>query len=603
MRSSFMGLEVQKRSLQVAQKNIDITGHNINNIGTVGFTRQRVDSRSLHISSFTNWQTRLAKLSLAGQGVTAIGVSQIRNNYLDKRYRDEIPKVRELNVKINIMTELESALDNIDNEGLHKAFLDLKSAIERVALSQPDAREMCTQVRDQAVNISSMLRTYNNDLNRLLQNNIVELQESVRATNILIDKIVQYNIAITGEYLNDMPRIMRGDGVSEHGPLELLDARNLLLDELAQYGNIEVFQNVNGSVRVTMAGTTIIDDRQSTKITMQKYEDFNAAVLTFSNGDQFRPATGEIRAYMDMVNGNGPYSVGRFQNSEYGIPYYIQALNAFAAGFADLMNGVNHSHLGDELTWNRNLIWGGYELDDNGDRIRIQAVDGAGNLMVDTIDGSPIWVVDANGNPVWLKSAVTAANIRVSDEWIRNELMIAETFAATPADDFAAIAYNVGDVFFDPNSGSYFRVTAAFTVTDVDDGFDLNDVQRIGPYHGQWSVANLDGTNLSRFVKALEEDRRWGRSLDFNGSAFDYLKFLSNRLATGIDFMETQLDAQMDIVGTLLNNRDAISAVSESEEGINLLTYQKWFNASARLMTTMDEALDTIINRMGRVGL
>jgi flagellar hook-associated protein 1 FlgK len=59
----------------------------------------------------------------------------------------------------------------------------------------------------------------------------------------------------------------------------------------------------------------------------------------------------------------------------------------------------------------------------------------------------------------------------------------------------------------------------------------------------------------------------------------------------------------MGTMQVLLDNRDAVSGVCETEEGINMLKFQRWFNASARLMTSMDEALDIIINRMGRVGL
>jgi len=116
-------------------------------------------------------------------------------------------------------------------------------------------------------------------------------------------------------------------------------------------------------------------------------------------------------------------------------------------------------------------------------------------------------------------------------------------------------------------------------------------------------MADLDGTNLQRFIRELESDRSWGNVLDFNGCAFGILQFISNRLAQGIEYTSHEFDVAMATVNTLLDNRDAVSGVCETEEGIHMLKYQRWFNASARLMTTMDEALDTIINRMGRVGL
>ncbi|MDR0197151.1 MAG: flagellar hook-associated protein FlgK [Oscillospiraceae bacterium] len=540
MRSSFLGLEVSKRSIQMAQKALDITGNNMGNAGVRGFTRQRIDTTSLYLSSFTYWQTPLSKLSLAGQGVFAFGVSQIRNAYIDKRYRDMICYTAEYDTKAKILKEIETSLDNIDNFGLLGAFDQLKSALQQVSLSSPDAKEMCSLVRNEASNICSMLRSYSAELDRLLENNIVELKTSISNANVLIDKIVQYNKAIVNEYAStEYGRIASGQGVSEYGPLELLDQRNLLLDELAEYGDIQVYANVDGSVRVTMGGTEIINGEENEIIVMKSYEDYNAAVLTFSNGDRFSPQSGEIKAFADMVNGHGPYAVGKYQNSEYGIPYYKDALNAFAADFAKLMNTVSAANLDNPASWDRSLIWGDFAYDINGDVI-----------------------IDLNGDRV--KAAVTASNIRISDEWMANELMIGETYTPDP---------------------------------------DNPDDPELGIWNGIWEVPNLQGSNLSRFVEALETDMNWGRASDFNGTVFNYLMFLSNRMGQGINFIENQYDVVMDTVNTLLDNRDSISAVSDTEEGINMMTYQKWYNASARIMTTLDEALDVVINRMGRVGL
>ncbi|MCL2071489.1 MAG: hypothetical protein FWH07_04545 [Oscillospiraceae bacterium] len=634
----------------MAQKSLDIVGHNIANEKTPGFTRQRVDVSSLSISSFTFWQTRLSKLSLAGQGVTAFGVSQIRNDYLDKRYRDMAPVAKEYDTKLGIMLEIETTLDAINNVSLLDSFHNLKSALQQVSLERPDALEMTSLVRNQAENICKMLRAHSIDLNRLLQNNLVELESSITGANNLIDKIVEYNKAITGEYILDAGRVSKGQGVSEYGPLEMIDERNLLLDELSEYGNIEVFRNVNGSVRVTMAGVTIIDDQESQKLVMREYDDFGAAVITFSNGVEFRPSSGEVKALMDMLNGYGPYAVGAYQNSEYGIPYYLQALDAFAEGFADLMNEVNKGHLNDYQMWNRNLIWGGDALDASGNKIPLRDE-----------DGNPMF--DSDGNPMFVRARVTAANIRISDEWWDNVMMIGETFHARSISDYAeGASYTAGNVFKDPQTGLYYIVEANFTANDdvrsnylsgnirqinifrdedVPDDYSSSasysagdrffdpdtgiyyevgavgleppktlaealedgDITAIGVHEGDWHRANLDGSNLHRFVAALEAHRSWGRALDFGGSVFGYLEFLSDRMGQGIEFLQNSLKVTLETIGMLLDNRDSISAVSETEEGVNMLTYQKWFNASARLMTTMDEALDTIINRMGRVGL
>ena len=54
---------------------------------------------------------------------------------------------------------------------------------------------------------------------------------------------------------------------------------------------------------------------------------------------------------------------------------------------------------------------------------------------------------------------------------------------------------------------------------------------------------------------------------------------------------------------TISNNRDSISSVSLDEEMTNMIMFQQAYNASARMMTAIDEILDKVINGMGRVGL
>jgi flagellar hook-associated protein 1 FlgK len=60
--------------------------------------------------------------------------------------------------------------------------------------------------------------------------------------------------------------------------------------------------------------------------------------------------------------------------------------------------------------------------------------------------------------------------------------------------------------------------------------------------------------------------------------------------------METTKTA---IVAQLTNQRDSVSGVSLDEEMVNLVKYQKSFAAAARVVTMMDQLLETIINGMG----
>jgi len=57
------------------------------------------------------------------------------------------------------------------------------------------------------------------------------------------------------------------------------------------------------------------------------------------------------------------------------------------------------------------------------------------------------------------------------------------------------------------------------------------------------------------------------------------------------------------LVDALTNRRDSVMGVSIDEEMTNLIRFQRGYQAAARALTTMDEMLDTLITRTGRVGL
>ena len=57
------------------------------------------------------------------------------------------------------------------------------------------------------------------------------------------------------------------------------------------------------------------------------------------------------------------------------------------------------------------------------------------------------------------------------------------------------------------------------------------------------------------------------------------------------------------LADALRDKRDSISGVSLDEEMTNLTRYQRGFQASARALSAMDEMIDQLVNRTGRVGL
>lgn len=538
MRSSFLGLEVSKRTIQLAQKTLDITGGNLSNVHTEGYTRQRIDVGSMYLNKYSNWQSRISRMYLAGQGATAFGVNQVRDSYIDKRYRESTCFVAEHSTAADIMKEVETVLDNIDNTGLTARIDTLKDALSKYA-EQPDSDELASIVRNEAYNITNLLHSYQVELQNLKESNIESLQTTMESTNTTIKSIVDMNKKIVKEYaVMATGKLSEGESVTgSYGPNEMLDTRNMLLDELSYMGNITVYDNPDGSVRVLMNGVEIIngekyeqlymkgstkniDSEDYTSELLRDYAAYDAAVLRWTSGDDATFKSGEIKAYVDALNGNGVYKSG-YQNDSYGIPYYESTIDAFANDFANMMNYINGA------------------VDENGK----------------IIDPNRLMFCTKSCNEGLLEyedENMTASNIRIANSWMDDATMIGQVQDKTT---------------------------------------------------GEWSLS-MDGDHVNELlVKMQTSVISFGGKGDFEGTVYNYLMFISNRLGQQIDYNEAQYDSAYDTTEALLDSREAVSGVNSDEEGINMLTYQNWYNASSRMMTALDDCLDRLINNTGRVGL
>ena len=124
----------------------------------------------------------------------------------------------------------------------------------------------------------------------------------------------------------------------------------------------------------------------------------------------------------------------------------------------------------------------------------------------------------------------------------------------------------------------------------------LTDVNHIG---ASLSGGPGDGSNALAVAKALNQDRVMG-----NGSTTirEYYGGVVGRL--GIESMEsTNYKTNYALlVQQIENQKQSVQGVSLDEEMTNLVRFQNAYDAAARVITAMDQALDTLINGTGVVG-
>jgi len=114
-----------------------------------------------------------------------------------------------------------------------------------------------------------------------------------------------------------------------------------------------------------------------------------------------------------------------------------------------------------------------------------------------------------------------------------------------------------------------------------------------------------DGSNALELAQLLKDSLTMALpgSKEPTGTFEDYYQAIIGELGVAGQQAERMVENQETLVAALKNNREAVCGVSLDEEMANMIRFQHAYNAAARMVTTIDELLDRIINHMGRVGI
>ncbi|MDD4422321.1 MAG: flagellar hook-associated protein FlgK [Eubacteriales bacterium] len=473
MRATFSGFEIAKTGIQSAETGLDVTGQNIAKMNTEGYSRQTVEQSSVYFES-SSYKYAPVNNTVVGQGVSLDKINQIRDQFLDSRFRTANSQASELKKLHSILSGIENIIDETLTDGLGSTLEEFYKSLQTLVSNAGDI-EYSGLTRSSAKKMIESLNYYIEQLNTVKEQEEYDLSVTVDDVNTLLKNIDKMNRAIQVETLNGNPTN------------ELLDTRNLYFDKLSENLEITTISNADGTVSVMVGGEYLVDPQNSTYETVSLQN--TAGYMTINaGGTELSITSGTLKGYLDALNGKGAYATAG-ENNFNGIQYYKSMLDDFAASFADTMNDLN----------------------------------GAGKPLFE-------------GN--------TAESIAISPEWLEDANFITCTILTT-AEDGAC-------------------------------------------------------DNILRMINTLDSDI--SITPYFNGTFDEFVKSMMSDIAIDTKYVSDVKYTAAKVLSSIDNQRESIKGVSLNEETVNLLKYQKAFEASSRVITALDEMLDTIINKMGTVG-
>ena len=226
MRATFFGVEIGKTGIVKSQIGLDVTGHNIANVDTRGYTRQRIVGTA-YDPFYSIGRLKPVSQALVGGGTRVLIHDQIRSAYLDRRYRTENTMNSYWQKRTESLSYVESYFDNVKPET--SINYSIEKFFEAIKILSTDPVEGSPR---------KLLQTAGQDLVQQLNSiyaGLVDLQEMQnKAVEVIVEEI--NGIA---EKIVELNKVIYAFEVTGQIALDLRDKRNLLLDDLSALIDIE----------------------------------------------------------------------------------------------------------------------------------------------------------------------------------------------------------------------------------------------------------------------------------------------------------------------------------------------------------------------------
>lgn len=221
MRSTFMGLETNKRGLFTQQSALYTTGHNISNANTAGYSRQRVNMEPT--LGYPGMGLNAPKTpGFIGTGVQAGSVQRIRDEFIDRQFRQETNKLGYYESRAKAIAQMEDVMSEPSEYGLDEAFRMFWSSLQDVSANPEDiaARKVAIQ---RAQHLADSFNYIDTQLKQIQGNLGNEIDVSITHINSVLEQIADINRQIQAVEPNG------------YVPNDLYDKRDMLVDELNEY--------------------------------------------------------------------------------------------------------------------------------------------------------------------------------------------------------------------------------------------------------------------------------------------------------------------------------------------------------------------------------
>ncbi|QOQ98378.1 flagellar hook-associated protein FlgK [Helicobacter winghamensis] len=583
---------------------VDVTGNNIANANNEFYSRQVVRSSA---------QTPLWKQNYAlGQGLNILTVERVHDEYSFMRYKKASSEKTFYDTSFSGLKEASAYYPEVDGVGIYKDLQSYFNAWKDLSTKAGDPAQKIA-LAEQAKTLTKNIQETRKSLEYLQQRLNDEMKVAVDEVNRLGEQIAILNKQIA-EYENQDMNKKAND---------LRDLRDQYEFEINNLIGCDVFkQNVQGSACVdkdiadfdddytlTIGGKSIVDGTSFHPLVLDNSENPSGIYTIKYLRSDHKPYDltnslnqGKVGALLDLIrtedvlNCNG--TLGKLQ-------VYINDLDTFANGIIEATNNIyaessQRSAKSDQLTLDARdaLTTSGYNVREGTFKV----------VMYDK-DGKELGAREVTiNNLTTMQDIVNQLNGNVDDNKDGNPLNdFDDRFQAVYNNDsktFSITSKNPAEDIFISIQDNGTNFAGAFGVNRFFDGNDASNIELAQQYREDPTLIRayreaVDGNFVvANKMQQLQFDKI--TFTDYKGEQREetisgYFRYIAGKVASETQATQTTQSTKEAVYSATKQEYKALCEVSVDDELVNLIRFQSGYSANAKMITTIDEMINTLL--------
>lgn len=638
MPSQFFGLTIAGSGLRNSNAALNTTANNISNVQTDGYSRQQINSQA------SDALRTFATYGCAGAGVDTLSIERVRDSFYDEKYRNNFSNLGQFEVKSYYMRTVEDYLNDDGKTGFVSVFNNMAAALQSLSTNASSSSTKA-QFAASAEAVTDYFNGLYGNLQELQKDINLELKQCVDEINSISEQVATLNeqinvIELSGSKAND-----------------LRDKRDLLIDRLSEYVDVNVVENpiydTNDPTRETggtryvvkiAGGQILVDANDYSELSCVAREDYEKINQTdadglykieWDNGNEFNlnnaSLNGKLKGLVELRDGNNSSNfngtvsgVGASTGGKYSVTVdatadYLKTLDSCMLPVSGQIKMGNSMYSYDSWSYEAvkdadgNITSAKYTfiIDEANSTTPVKPKAGLTAINQEAIayQGVPYYMNQMNS---FIRSFMGAVNNTfesgIDGEGNRgtnlftgtlvngDQLTEAQLESDDPADMYNGIP-------------GYYWITAGNVSINSE---VLKKADRLGTRTNQnttgpWETGYdptkdepLFGVEECGQVEKVISMMRDKNTYSFrNAAANEMLELILSDVALNASNAKTYETTYEGMKNTIGNQRVSISGVDEDEEAVNLVKYQNAYTLASKMVQTLTEIYDRLILNTG----